>query len=100
MELGWSKAALQIGQGKQEDLGAVFLAVFCSKLCWQHKPFPPKAPPFPSVSDSQQSQTFTLSDPDAKPCHWKPVIPLLHSGAGPRDRKAFGIVTGKDLEVL
>lgn len=84
-------------------MAAVFLgclAVFCSKLCWQHKPFAPKAAPFPSVSDSQQSQTFPLSDPDAKPFHGKPVIPQPRSGAGPRDRKAFGIVTGKDLEVL
>lgn len=103
MELGWSKTALQAGQWKQEDMGAVFLrclAVFCSKLCWQHKPFPGKAPPFPSASGRQQSQTCTLSNPGAKPCHWKPVIPQPRSGAGPRDRKASGIVTGKDLPVL
>lgn len=64
VELGWNKAALQTGQWRQEDTGALFLgclAAFCSKLCWQHKPFPPKAPPFPNASDSQtKSDIYTV----------------------------------------
>lgn len=63
-------------------------------------PSHPRLPLFPVQVTARQSQTSTLANPDGKPYHWKPVIPQLNSGAGPRDRKAFGIVTGKDLEVL
>lgn len=90
MELGWSKAE---GHG-----GCVpgIPEIFCSKLCW-HKPFPPEVPLFAVQASASKAR---LSNPAAKPYHWKPVIPQLRSGAGPRDRKAFGIVSGKDLEVL
>lgn len=78
-------------------MGAVFLgclAFSALNSVGSTNPSYPRLPLFPVQVTASKAR---LSNPDAKPYHWKPVI---HSGAGPRDRKAFGIVTGKDLEVL
>lgn len=70
-------------------MGAAFLgclAVFCSKPCWQHKPFPAKAPPFPSASG--RFDIYTVKS-------WCKALPLetCHSTATlryrPQRQKSF-----------
>lgn len=101
-----AKAPLETGQWKQETQGPFHGAArqpsAAGWVCWQHKPFTPKAPPFleqptsngQPKSDVHRTKTLTQNFPS-----WQPLTSQLNAGADAR-QKSFGIIAGKDVGML